>query len=68
MHQPQLNVSNCEAVNMHEPNWVGAISQCQITLTPIVIIAGAAPGGAKGERTLFWFGKTGEGCGYWEGE
>ena len=31
-------------------------------------IAGAAPGGAKGERTLYWFGKTGEGCGYWEGE
>ena len=31
-------------------------------------IAGSAPGGAKGERTLYWFGKTGEGCGYWEGE
>ena len=31
-------------------------------------MAGAAPGGAKGGRTLFWFGKTGEGCGYWDGE
>ena len=32
------------------------------------VAAGAAPGGAKDRRTLFWFGKTGEGCGYWEGE
>lgn len=32
------------------------------------VAAGAPPGGAKDRRTLFWFGKTGEGCGYWEGE
>lgn len=32
------------------------------------VIAGTAPGGAKALRRLFWFGKSDDGCPYWEGE